>query len=43
MKHTMVTFRLHRSAVALIVLGSVFLSILIFAAGWLAGTRLGLP
>jgi hypothetical protein len=38
MKHTMVTFRLHRVAVAFIVAGSVFLSLLIFAAGWLAGT-----
>ncbi len=39
MKHTIVTFRLHRRGVLLLVVGSVLLGILLFAAGCLAGMR----
>ncbi|HWM91302.1 MAG TPA: SPOR domain-containing protein [Thermoanaerobaculia bacterium] len=37
MKHTMVTFRLHRKGVVLVALGSVLLGTLLFMAGCLAG------
>ena len=36
-QHTMVTFRLHRIGVILIVIGVVLFSILIFAGGYIAG------
>lgn len=39
MKHTMLTFRLHRNGVALVALGSVLLGGLLFGAGWLLGQR----
>lgn len=42
MKHTMVTFRLHRIGVVWIVVGCLLLAVLIFAAGYLAGTRRGI-
>jgi hypothetical protein len=41
MKHTMITFRLHRSGVLLIAAGSFLVAILLFAAGYLAGGRGG--
>lgn len=39
MKHTIVTFRLHRRGVVLLAVGSVLLGALLFAAGCLAGMR----
>lgn len=39
MKHTIVTFRLHRRGVILLAVGSVLLGALLFAAGCLAGMR----
>ena len=39
MKHTMLTFRLHRKGVALVAFGSVLLGGLLFGAGWLTGQR----
>lgn len=42
MTHTMVTFRLHRSGVVLVVLGALFLGVLLFMAGCLAGMKAGL-
>ena len=39
MKHTIVTFRLHRRGVILLALGSILLGALLFAAGCLAGMR----
>lgn len=41
MTHTMVTFRLHRTGVVLIVLGALLLGVLLFTAGCLAGLRFG--
>jgi cell division septation protein DedD len=38
-KHTMLTFRLHRNGVALVALGSVLVGGLLFGAGWLLGQR----
>lgn len=39
MKHSIVTFRLHRRGVILLAVGSVLLGALLFAAGCLAGMR----
>jgi hypothetical protein len=41
MAHTMVTFRLHRRGVILLVVFCVILAVLIFVAGYLAGSRRG--
>lgn len=41
MKHTMVTVQLHRKGVVLVAIGALFLSVLIFAGGYLAGMRRG--
>lgn len=39
MEHKMVTFRLHRTAVILIVIGVVLAAVLIFGGGYIVGTR----
>lgn len=39
MKHTMVTFQLHRTGVVLLMIGSVLVGALLFAGGYLAGMR----
>jgi cell division septation protein DedD len=39
--HKMVSFRLHRIGVILLIVGSLFLAVLIFAAGYLAGMKRG--
>jgi cell division septation protein DedD len=39
MKHSMVTFRLHRTAVIFIIIGSLLAALLIFAGGYVLGTR----
>lgn len=39
MKHSMLTFRLHRKGVAMVAVGAVLQGALLFAAGYLAGTR----
>lgn len=41
MKHTMVTFRLHKTGVLLVIGGALLLGVLIFAAGYLAAARRG--
>src|SRR4029079_10325305 len=38
MKHTMVTFRLHKLALLLVVAGAVLLGVLLFAAGYLSAS-----
>lgn len=38
-KHTMVTFRLHRSGVVLLVVCGVIVAVLLFAAGWIGGMQ----
>jgi cell division septation protein DedD len=38
-KHTMVTFQLHRTGVVLLVIGSLLVGGLLFAGGYLAGMR----
>jgi cell division septation protein DedD len=39
MKHSMVTFRLHRTAVIFIIIGSLLAAVLIFAGGYFLGMR----
>lgn len=39
MKHSMFTFRLHRKGVAMVAVGAVLQGALLFAAGYLAGSR----
>ena len=39
MKHSMVTFRLHRTAVIFIIIGSLLAAVLIFAGGYVLGMR----
>jgi len=39
MKHSMVTFRLHRTAVIFIIVGSLLAALLIFAGGYVLGMR----
>ncbi|MBV8545203.1 MAG: SPOR domain-containing protein [Acidobacteria bacterium] len=39
MKHSMVTFRLHRTAVIFIIIGSLLAALLIFAAGYVLAMR----
>ncbi|MEA2414996.1 MAG: hypothetical protein QOI58_1653 [Thermoanaerobaculia bacterium] len=39
MKHSMVTFRLHRTAVIFIIIGSLLAALLIFAGGYVLGMR----
>ncbi|HYN22688.1 MAG TPA: SPOR domain-containing protein [Thermoanaerobaculia bacterium] len=39
MKHTMVTFRLHRKGVILVAVGAVLVGVLLFAAGYLTALR----
>lgn len=39
MKHSMLTFRLHRKGVALVAIGAILQGALMFAAGYLAGSR----
>jgi cell division septation protein DedD len=39
MKHSMVTFRLHRTAVIFIIIGSLLAALLIFAGGYFLATR----
>lgn len=39
MKHSMFTFRLHRKGIAMVAVGAVLQGALLFAAGYLAGSR----
>ena len=43
MKGEIVTFQLHRIGVALLVIGSILLAVLIFAAGYISGTAATKP
>ena len=43
MKHSMVTFRLHRKGVALVAIGAILQGTLMFAAGYLAASRHAVP
>lgn len=43
MKHTMITFRLHRKGVVLVSIGAVLMGALLFAAGYLAALRRPAP
>lgn len=43
MKHSMVTFRLHRKGVVLVSIGAVLMGFLLFAAGYLTAQRRPLP
>jgi hypothetical protein len=38
-KHTMVTFRLHRSGLILLVVCALIVAVLLFAAGWIGGMQ----
>jgi cell division septation protein DedD len=38
-KHTMITFRLHRSGLVLLVICGLIVAVLLFAGGWLAATQ----
>ncbi|HKO54941.1 MAG TPA: SPOR domain-containing protein, partial [Thermoanaerobaculia bacterium] len=42
-KHTMITFRLHRSGLVLLVLCCLLVAVLLFAAGWLGGMQYARP
>jgi len=39
MQHSMVTFRLHRTAVIFMIIGAIFAAVLIFAAGYFLAMR----
>lgn len=43
MKHSMVTFRLHRNGVVLVSVGAVLMGFLLFAAGYLTAQRRPIP
>lgn len=38
-KHTMITFRLHRSGLVLLVICALLVAALLFAAGWMGGVQ----
>jgi cell division septation protein DedD len=40
-KHTMITFRLHRSGLVLLVICALIVAVLLFAAGWISATHVG--